>query len=42
MAMRVGNDHSGQELSAERRKSDGHNTPLVSILQTTVSKWEKR
>lgn len=32
----VGNDHSEQEWSAERRYSDMNKMPLVAILQTTV------
>lgn len=35
---RVGKDYSGQELGAERNRSDMHDTPIVTILQSTVSK----
>lgn len=30
--MSVGNNHSGQELDAERRISDRHDTPLITLL----------
>lgn len=37
MAMTVGNNHSGQEQCAKRRKTDMHNASSVSILETTVT-----
>lgn len=38
----IGNNHSGQEMAAESRLSDRHNTPSVIILQNTVPKRKNK
>lgn len=38
MTIRIGKDHSGEELGAEKKWSDGHDTPAITILQAIIPK----
>lgn len=40
--MKIGNDHSRQELCTESRKGHVQGTPSITILQITMSKGKKR
>lgn len=42
MTVIVGNDHFGQEMGSERKKSDIHDNPLLKLLQITCLKGKKR